>query len=247
MALEIAGKTALVTGGARRIGRAIAIALANAGVNVVITYNRSASEAEELVKLIKKMGPKAWAIQADLSDKSDLESLIDRAIETAGQLDMLINNASAFPANTFSTITLDDLIASIKTDAWAPFELGRRFAAKVDKGHIVNLLDSRMVGYDWKHVGYHAAKCMLELFTRMMAIQFAPNIAVNAIAPGLILPPEGKDGSYLESLKSELPLKRIGSPELVADAALYLVSGEFITGQVIFVDGGRHLNGANLG
>ena len=247
MASSIAGKTALVTGGARRIGRAISIALANAGVNVVINYNRSASEAEELIELIEKMGSKAWAVQADLADKDDLESLIDKTIETAGSLDILINNASAFPVNTFSTFTLDDLIESIKTDAWAPFEIGRRFAARVDKGHIVNMIDSRVVGYDWKHVSYHAAKHLLDLFTRMMAIQFAPGIAVNAIGPGLILPPEGKDDSYLESLKSELPLKRIGSPEYIADAVIYLVTSEFITGQTIFVDGGRHLNGANLG
>lgn len=247
MASNLAGKTALITGGARRVGRAIAIALANAGVNVIIHYNRSASEAEELVELIKKMGPKAWAIQADLSAKDDLEGLINKTIQTAGQLDILINNASTFPASKFSTVTLDDLITSIRTDAWAPFELGRRFALEVKKGHIINLLDSRIVGYDWKHVGYHAAKHLLELFTRMMAIQLAPSVAVNAIAPGLILPPEGKDSSYLEPLKGELPLKRIGSPEQVADAVLYLVSSDFITGQVIFVDGGRHLNGANLG
>lgn len=247
MASDIAGKTALITGGARRVGRAIAIALANAGVNVVINYNRSASEAEELVELIKKMGPKAWAIQADLSVQTGLEGLIDKTIQTAESLDILINNASIFPESTFSTLTLDDIITSIRNDAWPPFELGRRFASVKEKGHIVNLLDSRIVGYDWKHVGYHAAKHMLELFTRMMAIQLAPNFAVNAIAPGLILPPEGKDESYLEALKNELPLKRIGSPEQVADAVLYLVSSEFITGQVIFVDGGRHLNGTNPG
>ncbi len=110
------------------------------------------------------------------------------------------------------------------------------------------MLDTRIAGgYDWNHFAYNAAKHMLGLFTTMMAVKFAPRIAVNAVAPGLILPPEGKPVSYIEGLKDSLPLQRIGDPAFVADAILYLVTSEFVTGQVIFVDGGRHVREAGIG
>ena len=245
--MDISGKTALVTGGAKRMGRAIAISLASAGVNVVINYRSSASEAEELAELLRSMGVSAWTIRADVADKADREGLIDRAIDTASSLDILVNNASIFPPSDLPSLTLEHLTQSIEVNAWAPFELGRRFADRADTGHIVNLLDTRINGYDWKHVGYHASKYLLALLTKMMAIQFAPQVAVNAVAPGLVLPPEGKDESYLETLKGELPLQRVGRPDQVADAVLYLVSSEFVTGQVIYIDGGRHLNEASIG
>ncbi len=247
MADNISGRTALITGGAKRVGRAVAFALAKAGVNVVISYRSSSAEAEELVKETKKLGVKAWSIKADLGITEEREGLIDRVYEKTGKLDILVNNASVFPGSEFATLTFEELQENIKTDAWAPLVLGRRFAAKCEKGHIVNMLDSRVVGYDWMHVGYHAGKYLLGLFSREMAIQFAPKIAVNAVAPGLILPPEGKDMSYLESLKDRLPMKRVGDPGFVADAVLFLVSSNFITGQVIFVDGGRHLTEVSIG
>ncbi len=247
MNLDLSGRTALITGGAKRLGRAIALALAKAGADVVISYRSSSGEAEDLVHEIKSLGCGAWALKADLSVAEELECLVDEVIRTAGPFDILINNASVFPETNFDEFTLDDLVNSIKIDSWAPVVLGRQFALKIGKGHIINMIDSRLVGYDWKHVAYHAAKYLLGLFTREMAIRFAPDIAVNAVAPGLILPPEGKDASYLESLKERLPLKRIGNPEFVADAVLYLVTSEFITGQVIFIDGGRHLNEVSIG
>lgn len=247
MNLDLSGKTALITGSAKRIGRATALALADHGANVVVSYRASRSEAEELVAQIRRAGREAWSLRADLSVDEDLEGLVERAVELAGSLDILVNNASAFPESRFEEFTLDDLTRSIRVDAWAPVALARRFARRVSKGHIVNMLDTRVAGYDWNHVAYHAAKHLLCLFTREMAIRFAPGIAVNAVAPGLILPPEGKDQSYLESLRDRLPLKRIGAPEFVTDAVLYLVTSEFVTGQVVFVDGGRHLAEVSIG
>lgn len=247
MNFDLSGRTALITGGAKRVGRAVALTLAKAGADVVINYRSSSLEAEELVNEIKSLGRRAWAVRADLSVAEELEGLVDEVIRNVGSFDILINNASIFPEITFDEFTFDDLVESIKIDAWAPVVLGRQFARKIGKGHIVNMTDSRAVGYDWNHVAYHAAKYLLGLFTREMAIRFAPNIAVNAVAPGLILPPEGKNANYLESLKDRLPLKRIGKPEFVAEAVLYLVTSEFITGQVIFVDGGRHLTEVSIG
>ena len=247
MDLNLTKRTALVTGGAKRLGRETALALAGAGARVAISYRNSETEAQELVDEIKALGVDCWALKADLTVQSDLDGLIDRVLDAAGSLDILINNSSVFPASDFATFTLDELINSIKIDAWAPLALGRHFARKVGKGHIVNMLDSRYLGYDWFHVAYHASKYLLGLFTREMAIKFAPDIAVNAIAPGLILPPEGKGADYLESLKDRVPLKRIGDPKYIADAILYLVTSEYITGQVLYIDGGRSLNEVSIG
>ena len=244
MATDISGKTALVTGGAKRIGRAICLALANAGADVVVHHGRSESEAQELVGLIEKLGVRAWAIRADLGNTEELDGLIGRVYDAAGKLDILVNNASTFDESRFDTFTLDDLEGNARVNAWAPFALARRFVERADSGHIINLLDSRVAGYDWAHVAYHASKVLLELFTRQMALRFAPAFQVNAVAPGLILPPPGKDQAYLESLKDKLPLRRVGSAEAVAEAVLFLLRSDFITGQTIFVDGGRHLKGA---
>lgn len=247
MDLDLSGKTALITGSARRIGRAVALALAGSGANVVINYRSSAPEAEELVREIDGLGARGWALRADLTVAEELDGLVAQANQIAGRLDILVNNASIFPESTFDAFAWQDLSENIRIDAWAPVALGRHFARQTGSGHIVNMLDSRIVGYDWKHVAYHASKHLLGLFTREMAIQFAPGISVNAVAPGLILPPEGKGMDYLESLKDRLPLKRIGDPEYIADAVLYLVTSRFITGQVIYVDGGRHLTEVSIG
>jgi pteridine reductase len=248
MAASIEGKTALITGGAKRIGRETALALASAGANVVVHYRSSSAEAEALAAELVGLGVGAWTLQADLSDQRQVESLIARSTELAGPIQILINNASAFPKADFETVTLDELMSSVAIDAWAPFALGRSFVTQPEAAHIVNMLDTRIVAnYDWSHFAYNASKHMLGLFTTMMAVRFAPRVAVNAVAPGLILPPEGKPVSYIEGLKDSLPLKRIGDPAFVADAILFLVTSEFITGQVIFVDGGRHVREAGSG
>jgi len=247
MTTELAGRTALVTGAARRLGRAIALGLAGCGANVVIHYRASERDAHALAEQIESIGVRAWALRADLAVGQELESLIDRSRASAGTIDILVNSASIYPSSDFGSLAPAELAESIHINAWAPFVLARHFARQTQSGHIVNILDSRITGYDWSHVAYHSSKCLLELFTRMMALHYAPNIAVNAVAPGLILPPEGKDESYLEQLKDTLPLKRIGTTQDVADAVVFLAASRFITGQVIFVDGGRHLAEADRG
>jgi NAD(P)-dependent dehydrogenase (short-subunit alcohol dehydrogenase family) len=240
---DIRGATALVTGAARRLGRVIALALAREGVNVVVHYRSSAAEAEELAdELRRTMGVRASTLRADLRDAGELESLLDRA----GPLQILVNNASSFPGTTLERVTRDELVASIETEAWAPFALARGFArrAEGELAHVVNLLDTRTAGsFDWEHFAYLAAKDLLGVLTRTMAVRLGPRIAVNAVAPGLVLPPAGKGPDYLEARASELPLRRIGAPSFVAEAVVFLVKSEFVTGQTIFVDGGRHLLG----
>ena len=235
------GKTALITGAAKRIGRATALALADEGANIVVHYRGSADEATDLCRDLAERGVKAWPVQADFEKPEDCETLVDRAIQAAGPIEILINNASIFPPGTLQDVTFDDVVGSFRVNAWAPFALSRAFARRVGRGKIVNLLDSRVTGYDWSHVAYVWSKHVLAVMTRMTALEFAPDITVNAVAPGLILPPPGEDEGYLDRLKGTVPLKRRGDPEDVAEAVVFLLRSDFITGQVIYVDGGRHL------
>lgn len=241
------GKTALVTGGAKRLGSAISLGLAKSGCNVVIHYSASSEEAQALCKDIEKLGVKAWAVDADFSDADGAKGLVRRAVQRAGRLDFLINNASVFPSDTMENVTFDSAVSCFKINAWAPFLLCREFAEEIGRGKIINLLDTRIVGYDWAHVAYIWSKHSLSIMTRMCAVEFAPGITVNAVAPGLILPPEGKDESYLDRLKDTVPLKRYGNPDEIVRAVQFLLESDFITGQVIYVDGGRHIREAGGG
>jgi pteridine reductase len=241
------GKTALITGGTKRIGRTVALALANEGVNIVLHYNTSPSEAEILCREIKGMGPHAWTIQADFAKPEEYESLIEKTLKLAGTLDILINNASIFPPDTLNDVSFESVVTNMQVNAWVPFVLSRAFASSVGKGKIINMVDSRVTGYDWAHVAYIWSKHVLASMTRMTALEYAPDITVNGIDPGLILPPPGKDMSYLERLKDTVPLKRHGDPQDIADAIVFLLKSDFITGEVISVDGGRHLKESTNG
>ena len=240
--LRLGGKSALVTGAARRIGRAISLALAREGANVAVHYESSEKEAADLVAEIEGLGARAVAIKADLSDSDGRGGLVDRARKELGKLEILVNNASIFPSDTLETVDLESLERSVEINAWAPLVLTRAFAAQTERGHVVNLLDSRVTGFDRTHVAYILSKQVLSTLTRICALELAPGIAVNGIAPGLILPPAGKDEDYVDRLARTVPLERRGAPEDIAAAALFLVTSEFITGETIYVDGGRHLN-----
>ncbi len=238
---ELEGMTALITGAAKRIGREIAISLAEEGANIVVHYRASASEAEDLCSQLAGYGVLSWPVKADFEKPEDYESLIERSLHSAGSLEILINSASTFFPGTLKTLEFGDLIRSMQVNAWAPFVLSRDFALTVGKGKIINLLDTRVTGYDWSHVGYILSKRALSTLTRMAAIEFAPHISVNAIAPGLILPPPGKNEDYLNRLANSVPLKKHGKPSDILDAIMYLVKSDYVTGQVIYIDGGQHL------
>lgn len=239
---ELKGKTALVTGGAKRIGRQIALALAERGINVVVHFNRSDSEARGLAGELHQKGVNAWTIQADFRRPDEYRALIEQARQIAGTLDVLVNNASIFPAETIADLNWSSLSANMEVNAWVPFLLIRSFAQQIGRGKIINLHDSRLKGYDWTHTGYILSKHVLAAMTRMMALEFAPDITVNAVAPGLILPPPNKDESYLEAMVRTVPLQRHGDPRDIAEAVAFLIQSDFITGNVIYVDGGRHLH-----
>lgn len=240
---SLKGKTALITGAAMRIGRALALALADRGANVVVHYNRSEEAAAALCEDLRRLGVSAWMVEGDLADSAVVGSLFQRALDRVGPIDILINNASIFEKDTLWESTEQSLHRNFQIHSLAPLALARDFARQARGGHIVNLLDTRVTVYDRKHVSYHLSKRMLLTLTRMLAIELAPAIAVNAVAPGLILPPAGEDESYLEKLAHCNPLHRYGDPTDVTEAVLFLLGSRFVTGQVIYVDGGYHMKG----
>ncbi|MCP4344092.1 MAG: SDR family oxidoreductase [Desulfobacterales bacterium] len=243
MSFSIKNKTALITGAGKRIGRAAAIRLGAEGANIIIHYNTSRREAEEVAKLIRIQGREAWIIHADLAKPESAEELISRAAESAGPVDILVNNASIFPKSLLNTFTPDDLFRNININALSPFLISRSFSQQGREGVVINMLDAAVVDYDRRHAAYHVSKRILLTLTRMAALEYAPKVRVNGVAPGLILPPEGEDESYLRKLAPSNPLNRWGSPEGIADAVVFLAKSDFITGQVIFVDGGRFMKG----
>jgi NAD(P)-dependent dehydrogenase (short-subunit alcohol dehydrogenase family) len=234
-------KTALITGAAKRIGREIALSLASEGMNIIVHYNRSRADADDLCRQLKGNGVNAWAIASDFQRSEEYENLFEQALAEAGSIDVLINNASIFPQETLDDLTFGSIVRNLEVNAWVPFYLGRAFARVVGHGSIINLVDSRVASYDWNHVGYLLSKHVMAALTAMMAVRFAPNVAVNAVAPGLILPPPGQDVSYIEQRASTVPLQKHGGPKDVADAVVYLLKTSFVTGETIYVDGGRHL------
>ncbi|MBN2352048.1 MAG: SDR family oxidoreductase [Spirochaetales bacterium] len=245
---KLKGKRALVTGGARRLGEAICRALAAEGVDLVIHYNTSAREAEELARDLTGAGATAKTIRADLSRKDEYESLVARGVAAAGPIDLLVNNASIFPPGRIDRMSESDLFSNITVNALAPLVVSREFAKQVGEGGaIVNLLDTRIVEYDRAHAAYHVSKRLLADFTRMTALEFAPRVRVNAVAPGLVLPPEGMDAEYFAGRIKDVPLGRHGEPGDVARAVVFLLASPFVTGEVLFVDGGQRLRGDMYG
>ena len=244
---RLKGKIALVTGGAKRLGAALAKGIAAEGAHVIIHCNHSHKEAEKTADAIIDAGGDASIIETDLADSAMADMLIGRAIAHTGPLDILVNNASIFEECSFAEMEPDDIHKNMNIHAIAPMLIARRFAEQRRKGVVINLLDTMIMDYDRHHVPYHLSKRMLDTLTRIMAMEFAPDIRVNAIAPGLILPPPGKDMDYLEKLVHSNPLHKHGGEADIVNAALYLLHADFVTGQTLFVDGGRHLRGSMYG
>ena len=245
---QLKHKTALVTGSAKRLGRAMALSLAQQGVQVVVHYRSSQGQASEVKAEIEQAGGQAVLCQADLADAGQADALVGRAAELLGRpLDILINNASIFDTQSLLETTSESLALNMQVHAYAPLALSRAFSGQGQSGHIINMLDSRVQDYDKLHVPYHLSKRSLLALTRMLAIELAPAVAVNAVAPGLILPPEGQGDAYLQELAHTNPLNRYGGTQDICEAVLFLLRSEFITGQIIYVDGGRHMKGHMYG
>jgi pteridine reductase len=243
--MQLKNKVALVTGGAVRLGRAIAIAMAKQGADVAITYNSSAGSAEAVVAEIAATGCRAAAFQADFSRTSDMARLVDEILARFGHLDILVNSAAIFERGEWDTTSEKNWDRHFAINLKAPFFLSQAFARQVKargvRGHIINIADWRGVRPGTDHVAYTLTKVGVVGMTNSLALALAPEIQVNAIAPGLILPPPGANEAFATRKAAELPLGRSGSPAEIVKAVLYLLDSDFVTGELLYVTGGEHL------
>lgn len=239
--MEIKGKVALVTGGARRVGRALALALADAGADVVVNYNASADAAAGTVADIEARGRRAVAIQADVARRPDAARLIAGAERAMGRLDILVNSASLFERTPLLEISEAEWDRVLGVNLKAPFLLAQAAApllARDGGGIIVNIVDLSAL-QPWPSFAHHSvSKAGLLHLTRVLARSLAPDVRVNSIAPGTVLPPDGTEG---EDGSERRVIGREGEPADVAAALLYLVRADFVTGENLVVDGGRML------
>ena len=238
------GKAALVTGGARRIGREIALQLAAAGAEVTITYRTSRHEAEETIKAIKDLGRMAIAVECDVRSEESVRDAVVAAVNFHGHLDILVNNAGVFQSVPLDQLTLEQWDTVFATNARGPFLLARQAISYLRKaqGRIINI--GSLGGlHAWAgHAHYCSSKAALHMLTQAMAKAFAPEVAVNCVAPGWIDLGEEEARSEAQHFAAKTPMKRNGTARDIADAVLFFASAtSFITGQILSVDGGLGL------
>jgi pteridine reductase len=241
---SLAGKTALITGGTRRIGATIARALHAAGMNLTLHYRASVGDAFALRDELNGQRPDSvMLVQADLLDTARLPTLVEATVGHWGRLDLLLNNASSFYPTPLADATPAQWEELLGSNLKAPFFLAQAAAPHLHavQGNIVNLVDVYAQRPLDRHPIYSIAKAGLAMLTQALARELAPTVRVNGIAPGAILWPESNTGSSAYLL-SRIPLQRLGDPRDIARAVLFLIrDGDYITGQVIPVDGGRSL------
>jgi NAD(P)-dependent dehydrogenase (short-subunit alcohol dehydrogenase family) len=242
MSAPLQGRVALVTGSAKRIGRAVAVRLATEGADVVIHYNRSKPEADEAVAEIAKLGRKSVALQADLCSLAEIKRLFQQTNENFGRLDILVNNAANFIPAHLEDTTEKIWETTLDTNLKAPFFCAQTAAPMLKKsgGVIINFADIGGI-LPWPgYIPHCASKAGVIMLTKCLAKALAPEVRVNAIAPGTITM-SGDPSEWEADFIRRAPLRRVGTPEDVAEAVSYLVHAKFMTGQVLVLDGGRTL------
>ncbi len=239
--MDLRGVTALVTGGARRVGKAIALGLAESGCNLVIHFNASAAEAEETAEEARALGVAVRTVGADLA--SEAPAVIAAAAELA-PVRVLVNSAAVFSEDSLRTVERSGLEETLAVDLVGPVMLTSAFAAALPEGvegAVVNVTDWRVARPYPEHFSYSIAKGALNTFTIAAAEALAPSIRVNGVALGAILPPAGKDSAYLKALAKDIPVRHVGGTDVVVHAVRFLVENDFVTGEIVRVDGGAHL------
>jgi NAD(P)-dependent dehydrogenase (short-subunit alcohol dehydrogenase family) len=233
--------TVLITGGARRIGRGLCLALARLGYRVALHYHSSQHEAFEVQEMIRKAKGRCRLFRCNLADEKSTLGLIKSVKKDCPDLKVLINNASIFNRSTLRNAALEAFNDDFNIHVKAPFILTQQFARLCKQGHIINILDKAIVQNKSPHATYLLSKKALASLTAMSALELAPGIRVNGIAPGAILPPEDKNIAYLKKRAKEVPVRDHGNVEQIVQTVIFLIDNPFLNGEIIFVDGGEHL------
>ena len=242
--MDLKNKNAIVTGAGVRIGKALALALADAGANVAVHYNRSEQPAREVAEAIESRGRQAVLVQGDLLDPvATSKSVVAAATESLGPIDILINSAAIFEQSDLLSTTEEQWDRHHTINLKAPFFMSQAFVSELEKrhGHIINIVDWRGTRPRGDYVAYTPTKVGLVGMTKNLALGLAPKVQVNAIAPGAILPGPTETQEHFDERETEIPLRKTGSPEQIAEAMLYLLRSEFVTGEVVHVTGGEGL------
>jgi NAD(P)-dependent dehydrogenase (short-subunit alcohol dehydrogenase family) len=240
--VEIKNKVAIVTGAARRVGQVIALALAEKGAHVAFTYR--GSDPGQTLAGIQACGVDGMALQLDVLEWDQPRAVVEQVIQRFGRVDILVNNASVWQSAPFLEISRQQWERSIGANLTGPFLCAQAVAPYMleqKSGHIVNITDLSAHQTWPKFADHSASKAGLEALTRVMAAELAPDVRVNAIAPGTILLPDGASNAKQQWAVNNSLLKRVGTPEDVARTVIFLTESDFVTGAVYFVDGGRAL------
>jgi len=242
--MDIEGKVALVTGAAKRLGRGIALALAERGAELAVHYRTSEREAQEVLALAKKMGGKPVAVQADLSAPVEIAEMVQDVMQAFGRIDVLVNSAAIFYRTPFATLSEADWDRFLTVNLKAPFLLCRQIGeimCRQGRGKIINLADIAGAKVWAEFIPYSVSKAGLIALTKGLAKALAPAVQVNAIAPGTVLLPDDSAREEQARAVERVPLRRLGSIDDIARAVLYLIESDFVTGEVLTVDGGQRL------
>jgi len=242
--MELQGKTALITGGGHRIGKALTLALARAGCNLILHYNRSSGSAQATVSEAEALGVRVLLRQADLSQLDDARPLFSGLPTDFAPVQILVNSAAVFPKDTLESLTVAGWSQTFRVNLRSPILLSQAFYQALPEsltGAVVNITDWRTERPYLTHFSYTVSKGALDAFTRTAAIQLAPRVRVNAIALGAMLPPADASESYWQSVVATVPLGRGGGVKAVGDTLLYILRNDFITGEIVRLTGGAHL------
>jgi NAD(P)-dependent dehydrogenase (short-subunit alcohol dehydrogenase family) len=243
-------RAALVTGAAKRVGRALALDLARDGWAVAIHYAASRAEAEQTAAEIEAMGGRTVTLQADLTEEGACAALVDRAASALGPVGLLVNNAAVFEYDTAESATRASWDRHMETNLRAPFVLAQGLRRQLPAGRhgmIVNLLDGYVLAPAAGFTSYHLSKVGLYSLTQSLALQFAPDVRVNAIGPGALLPDHYRDQAAIDAAHAETPLKRGTDPQEIYRTLRFFLDAPSVTGQMVALDGGRHLGPSRQG
>jgi len=237
------GRVALVTGGGRRVGRALAVGLGEQGMRVAVHYHASDKGARETARLIEEAGGTPWIVAADLTSADAPEKLIAAVLAELGSLDVLVNSSAVMERTPVGEVTAAKWDAMMALNLRAPFLLAQAAAAPLARarGAIVNIADLAAFETWPAYIPHGISKAGVVYMTRALARTLAPNVRVNAVAPGAVLLPEGWTKEDAAKLEESTPLARLGSPSDVVEAVLYLLRADYVTGEILIVDGGRHV------